>query len=93
MVANAIEGVIELRGLRCDGCLVDLWVTTDIAQAIVTDELDSTIDIAGLASTARLAVAQRTRTSRHAITAELERALLSYSPRISGAQVKVTLTR
>ncbi len=91
MVATLIEGVIEVRGLRCDGCVVDLWVTADITQAVVTDELDSAIDIASLAATTRLAVVQRTRPSAHAITAEIERALLDHSPVISRAQVKVTL--
>ena len=81
-----------MRGLRCDGCTVDLWVTMDVAAALTTDDLDDALDIAGLAATARAAVADRTRDSAHAITAEVERALLAHSPRITRAQVKVTLT-
>ena len=81
-----------MRGLRCDGCTVDIWVTTDVAAALTTDDLDEALDIAGLAATARAAVADRTRDSAHAITAEVERALLAHSPRITRAQVKVTLT-
>lgn len=92
-MTSTIEGVLELRGLRCEGCAVDLWVTTDVAPAITTDELENAIDFAGLAATARAAVAQRTRDTAHAITAEVERALLAHSPRISRAQVKVTLER
>lgn len=87
-----IEGVLEVRELRCEGCTVDLWVTTDVAPAITTDDLDDALDIAGLAATARAAVADRTRDSAHAITSEVQRALLAHSPRISRAQVKVTLT-
>jgi dihydroneopterin aldolase len=92
VVATPVEGVIEVRGLRCEGCLVDLWVTADITQAVVTDQLESAIDIAALAATTRLAVVRRTRPSAHAITAEIERALRDHSPLISRAQVKVTLT-
>ena len=86
-----IEGVLEIRGLRCDGCTVDLWVTTDVAPAITTDDLEDAMDIAALAKTARAAVTARTRDSAHTITAEVERALLAHSTRISRAQVKVTL--
>jgi dihydroneopterin aldolase len=85
-----IEGVLELRGLRCEGCTVDLWVTTDVALAITTDELESALDLSGLAATACAAVTERTRDSAHAITAEVERALLAHSPAITRAQVKVT---
>ena len=91
MVTSTIEGVLELRGLRCDGCVVDLWVTTDVALAITTDALESAIDIAGLAATARAAVADRTRGTAHTITAEVERALRAHSPAITRAQVKVTV--
>jgi dihydroneopterin aldolase len=90
-VNNAIEGVLELRGLRCHGYVVDLWVTTDVAQAITTDELGSALDIAGLATVACAAVAERTRDSAHAVTAEIERALRAHSPAITRAQVKATL--
>ena len=71
---------------------VDFWVTTDVGAAITTDELESAVDIAGLASAVRAAVAQRTRTTAHTITAEVERALVAHSPRIDRAQVRVTLT-
>lgn len=91
-MTSAIEGVLEVRGLRCDGCTVDFWVTLDVALAITTDELDDAMDIAGLAATARAAVVDRSRDSAHAITAEVERALVAHSPRISRAQVKVTVT-
>ena len=87
-----IEGVLEVRGLRCEHCTVDLWVTTDVAAAITTDDLDDALDIAGLATTARAAVADRTRDSAHAITSEVQRSLLAHSPRVPDAQVKVTLT-
>lgn len=90
-MTNVIEGVLEVRGLRCEGCTVDLWVTTDVAAAITTDDLGDALDIARLAATARAAVADRTRDSVHAITAEIERALLAHSPRVTRAQVKVTL--
>jgi len=91
-VTSAIEGVLEVRGLVCDGCSVDLWVTLDVGLAITTDELGDAMDIAGLAATARAAVVDRSRDSAHAITAEVERALLAHSPRITRAQVRVTLT-
>ena len=91
-MTDVIEGVLEVRGLRCEGYTVDLWVTTDVAAAITTDDLEDAMDIAGLAATARAAVAERTRDSAHAITAGVERALLAHSPRITRAQVKVTLT-
>lgn len=92
MVTSAIEGVLEVRGLRCESCIVDLWVTMDVTPAITTDDLGDAMDFAGLAATARAAVADRTRDSAHAITAEVERAILAHSPRITRAQVKVTLT-
>ncbi len=90
-MTSVIEGVLELRGLRCAGYAVDLWVTTDVALAITTDELESALDIAGLATAACTAVAERTRDSEHAVTAEIERAILAHSPAITRAQVKATL--
>jgi dihydroneopterin aldolase len=91
VVTTVIEGVLELRGLRCGDYVVDVWVTTDVAPAITTDELESAVDFAGLAMAACAAVADRTRDSAHAVTAEVERVLLAHSPAINRAQVKVTL--
>jgi dihydroneopterin aldolase len=99
-----IEGVIEIRGLRCRGrqgttdeerakeqdYLVDVWITADVERAIARDDLAEAIDISAIADAVRASVAERPRTLVERIAGDVARAILARFPRVSDTRVKVT---
>ena len=99
-----IEGVIEIRGLRCRGrqgtsdeerakeqdYLVDVWITADVERAIARDDLAEAIDISAIADAVRASVAERPRPLVERIAGDVGRALLARFPRVVETRVKVT---
>ena len=99
-----IEGIIEIRGLRCRGrqgttdeerlkeqdYLVDVWITADVERAVAKDDLTEAIDISAIAEAVRTSVAERPRTLVERIAGDVARALLARFPRASETRVRVT---
>jgi dihydroneopterin aldolase len=66
-VVKALDGWVSIRGLRCrarqgvteeqraaeSDYLVDIWVRTDLSEAVARDDLDAAIDIAAIADAVR----------------------------------------
>ena len=99
-----IEGIVEIRGLRCHGrqgttdeerakeheYLVDVWVTADLERAIAKDDLSEAIDISAIADAVRTAVAERPRTLVERIAGDTGRALLARFQQVTAVRVRVT---
>jgi len=98
-----MPGWLELRGLRCRGrhgaypeereverdLLVDLAVLTDLAAAIGTDDLASTIDLAELGAVARETVAGTSRALLESVASDVADAVLERFAAASEVRVRV----
>ena len=102
-----IDGVIEIRGLRCRGrqgvteaersaeqdYLVDVWITADIAPAVAADDVGAATDISAVAATVRSSIAQRPRALVERMAHDAARALLDRFPAVRSARVRVEKPR
>lgn len=98
-----MEGIIEIRALRCRGrqgataeerareheYLVDIAVRSDLADAVRADDVASALDISLLAKVVRDAVAERPRALVERITFDVARTVLARFPAVSEARVRV----
>ncbi len=98
-----LPGRIVIRGLQCRGrqgptpadqqqahdYLVDVELSSDIANAVERDELAAAVDIAEVASCVREEVARRPRALLERMTSDVARALLQRFDRVTEVRVKV----
>jgi len=99
----ALQGELEIRGLRCRGrhgaypgeqdetrlFLVDVHVRTDISVAARTDSLDAALDIAALAAAVREVVGGPPRALLERMALDIVRRLLERFSAIEQARVRV----
>ncbi|MEK7863801.1 MAG: dihydroneopterin aldolase [Chloroflexota bacterium] len=88
-----IDGVIEIRGLRCDGIRIDVWVRADVSRAAASDDLADAIDIALLASVTRATVNVLPGVPAGRMAAQAARALLTRFPDVTESRVRITVRR
>ena len=77
---TALQGTIEVRGLRCAGLLLDIEVDTDIMRAVITDDLADALDIAAIAAAARAGIAASKGRSLDERANDVRRAILALAP-------------
>ncbi len=102
--AELIEGWLEIEGLRCAGrhgaypgerrrarrFLVDVALRTDLADAVRTDDLAQTTDLAAIAAVTREVVGGTPRTLLERLAADVARTLLD---RFGAREVRVRVTK
>ncbi len=100
---GALEGWLELRGLRCAGrhgaypgeqdmdrpFVVDLRVAVDVDAAAESDDLADALDMTSLAAEVRGVVSKQPRALLERVAVDVARALLAAFPCIEEVRVRV----
>ncbi len=102
-VQSALDGWISIRGLRCRArqgvteeqraeegdYLVDVWVRTDLHDAVEQDDLDAAIDISAIAATVREEMTRRPRALVERMAGDVARAMLERFDAADEVRVRV----
>jgi dihydroneopterin aldolase len=102
-VQSAIDGWVSIRGLRCrarqgvteeqraqeSDYVVDVWVRTDLHDAVEQDDLDAAIDISAMATTVREEMARRPRALVERMAGDVARAMLERFDAVDEVRVRV----
>ena len=103
LVQSVIDGWVSIRGLRCrarqgvtdeqreqeSDYLVDVWVRTDLHNAVEQDDLDAAIDISAMATTVREEMARRPRALVERMAGDVARAMLDRFDAADEVRVRV----
>jgi dihydroneopterin aldolase len=102
-VQSALDGWVSIRGLRCRArqgvtdeqreqdseYLVDIWVRTDLRDAVEHDDLDEAIDISAIAATVREEMARTPRALVERMAGDVARATLARFEAADEVRVRV----
>jgi dihydroneopterin aldolase len=102
-VQSVIDGWVSIRGLRCrarqgvteeqraqeSDYLVDVWLRTDLHDAVEQDDLDTAIDISAMATTVREELARRPRALVERMAGDVARAMLERFDAADEVRVRV----
>ena len=102
-VHSALDGWVSIRGLRCrarqgvteeqraqeSDYLVDVWLRTDLHDAVERDDLDAAIDISAMATTVREEMARRPRALVERMAGDVARAMLERFAAADEVRVRV----
>ena len=102
-VQSAIDGWVSIRGLRCrarqgvteeqraqeSDYLVDVWLRTDLHDAVEQDDLDAAIDLAAIAATVREEMARRPRALVERMAGDVASAMLARFAAADEVRVRV----
>jgi dihydroneopterin aldolase len=103
LVQRTIDGWVSIRGLRCrarqgvteeqraqeSDYVVDVWVRTDLHDAVEQDDLDAAIDISAMATTVREEMARRPRALVERMAGDVARAMLERFDAADEVRVRV----
>jgi dihydroneopterin aldolase len=103
LVQSVIDGWVSIRGLRCrarqgvteeqraqeSDYLVDVWLRTDLHDAVEQDDLDAAIDISAMATTVREEMARRPRALVERMAGDVARAMLDRFDTANEVRVRV----
>jgi dihydroneopterin aldolase len=102
-VQSVIDGWVSIRGLRCrarqgvteeqrapeSDYLVDVWLRTDLHDAVEQDDLDAAIDSSAMATTVREELARRPRALVERMAGDVARAMLERFDAADEVRVRV----
>jgi 7,8-dihydroneopterin aldolase/epimerase/oxygenase len=102
-VPSALDGWVSIRGLRCrarqgvtdeqrareSDYVVDVWVRTDLHDAVEQDDLGAAIDITAIATTVRVEMARRPRALVERMAGDVARAMLARFEAADEVRVRV----
>lgn len=103
LVQSTLDGWVSIRGLRCrarqgvtdeqraheSDYLVDVWLRTDLHEAVEQDDIDAAIDISAIATTVREEMARRPRALVERMAGDVARAMLERFEAADEVRVRV----